>query len=323
MKNLQIKRIAVHEVFQRGEDGAIVPPQYGDRLEELSAEARTAFQVRMTDALSAQRQSLKMDIVKHDAGSCLSIAEKILGSSDDDFMTASNSLADKLAEAQISRRIPGGMVVVFDGTVGADNHPLTGVIKAETQAGFRRSVTDRGAAVEFLKDIFLTPATRLYKVGLFVENDKGSRRPNNYSAYVFDSNITANNRESAARYFFEGFLGCALPKDGAYYTAKFFDITKEFIKKSDIDVDSKRSITDSLYVYIRDEKSDTFTVDEFSDRYLPTEMRDIYSSYLERSGVPMQAIVRDASEMGTRLRRRVLTFKGGHQFERFARGNER
>jgi len=309
-ENLTVSRIAVHEVFQRGDDRAIRPPVFADVLESLSAEAMEAFRRRMTEALSGQSQSLQMRIAKHGADSYLNLAESLMGSSDPEFLAGSKAVAVKLAEAQIARRVPGGMVVVFDGTVGAACLPFVGVIKAETQAGFRRSKDGGHNVVEFLKNIFLTPATRLYKVGLMLRDDPAATKPDGWRAFVFDSNISVSNREAAAAYFYDAFLGCALPSDGPYETAKFFDLTKEFVRKSDLDPDKKRDVIDSLYVFVRDEQDPTFTADQFGDRYLPQPLRDPYSEFMRGRKFTPNAVVRDTTQMGGRLRRRRLKFGG-------------
>lgn len=280
-ENLTINRVVVHEVFQRNEDKSINSPVFSSNLENLSDQALGAFRLRMNDALSGQSQSLQMYIAKHGVGSLLYLAEGLASKSDDLFLDGSKQIAIKLAEAQLSRRIPGGMVVVFDGCVGSPPVPFIGIIKAETQAGFRRSKDGEKTIVEFLQNIFLTPATRLYKIGLLLLDDLSKPPPEGRRVVVFDSNISLNNREAAAAYFYDGFLGCALPSDGPYETSKFFDLTKEFVKRSDLYGDKKRNIMDSLYVFIRDEQSPTFTYDQFATRYLPIDLQDSYSGYMD------------------------------------------
>lgn len=309
-ENLNVDRIAVHEVFQRNNDRSIRPPAFADALETLSAEAMGAFRLRMTDALSGQSQSLQMSIVRSGADSLLQLAESLIGASDADFLAGTMQIANRLTESQLARRIPGGVLIVFDGKVGASSVPFIGVIKAETQAGFRRSRNGETAVVEFLKNIFLTPATRLYKIGLFLFDNINTEAPNGRRAFVFDSNISVSNREAAAAYFYEGFLGCRLPSDGPYETARFFDLTKEFVRKTDLEPEKKRDIIDSLYVFVRSEQDLTFTADQFGSRYLPPEMQDTYANFLEGRKFTSNAVVRDTSQMGNRLRRRRLKFGG-------------
>lgn len=307
-ENLRIDRVAVHEVFQRNEDRSMRQPAYAPALERLSAEALVAFRLRMTQALSGETQSLTMRIARHGVGTFLDAAQTLIGSSDADFLAGSMVVADRLAEAQMARRIPGGMVIVFDGTAGAPAVPFVGVIKAETQEGFRRSAEGAEAVIEFLQNIFLTPATRLYKIGLMLRTDASKAAPEGWRAVVFDSNISKSNREQAAQYFYEGFLGCVLPSDGPYETMRFFDLTKEFVKRSDIDGERKRDLIDSLHVFVRDEQDPTFSAEQYSDRYLPEVLQDPYSAYMEAKKFTAGAVVRDTSQMAGRLRRRRLKF---------------
>lgn len=312
-ENLRVNRIAMHEVFQRNVDKSIQPPVFADALEELGIEAMVAFRLRLTEALSGQRQSLQMCVSRHGPGSFLEIAEGLMGTNDVAFLAASQAFAVKLAEEQRALRIPGGMLIVFDGSVGASAVPFVGVIKADTQAGFRRSRDGSRSVVEFLQNIFLTPATRLYKIGMMLFDDVTKPKPDGRRAFVFDSNISASNREAAAAYFYEGFLGCALPSDGPYETAKFFDLTKEFVRKSELNPDKKRDVIDSLYVFVRDEQEPTFTADQFGERFLPPEMRDPYADFMRGRKFTPNAVVRDTSLMANRLRRR--RFKFGNDIE--------
>lgn len=307
-ENLRVNRVTVHEVFQRSTDRSFEPPIFAKTLEQLSSEALGAFQLRLTDALSGQSQSLHMRITKYNDQSYLTLAESIVGSTDKEFLSKSEDIALRLADAQIARRIPGGMLLVFDGWVGASDVPFFGVIKAETQAGFRRSRNGEETVIEFLKNIFLTPATRLYKIGLMLFSDRTQPIPEGRLAFVFDSNISLSNREAAAAYFYEAFLGCALPEDGPYETAKFFDLTKEFINKTNLPPDQKRNTIDSLYVFVRDEKDVTFTVDQYCSRFIPAELRDNYTTFMRLRKFTANAVVRDVSRMGRRLHRRKLKF---------------
>ena len=313
-ENLNVNRIAVHEIYQRNDDKSIRQPAYANELEVLSPEALGAFRLRMTDALSGQTQSLQMQIVRFGPGSFLEIAETITSSSDAEFLMHSREIATKLAESQMARRIPGGMVIVFDGSFGANSTPFVGVIKAEIQQGFRRSTTGSKAIIEFLNNIFLTPATRLYKIGLVAFDDKTKRKPDGRRAFIFDSNISASNREAAATYFYEGFLGCALPSDGPYETMRFFDLTKEFIRGSNLDPEKKRDMVDSLYVFVRDDQDQTFTTDQFGNRFLPTDLQDLYAEFMNQKKFTTSAVVRDTSQMGNRLRRRKFKFGGDIEF---------
>jgi 37-kD nucleoid-associated bacterial protein len=315
IENLNIGRIAIHEVFQREEDRKSVPPIYADQLEHLPDDAIATFKVRITEALSAQAKSIEMQIVDADANSHVANAAYLIAANDEKFLTRSRSVADRLVHAQMSRNIPGGMLIVFDGTVGAANYAFVGTIKAETQSGFRRHEDAKKKIItEFLNNVFLTPATRLFKIAMFVQEDKSVKLLNGWRAFVFDNNISQSHRESAAQYFYEGFLGCVLPEDGAYETSRFFDITKEFVRKSGLSGQVKRKIVDALITFVQADNAKTFTADEFAQKYLPVDMRDPFGEFAESKKFPMRAVVRDTSQMASKLKRRRFRFGSDIEF---------
>ncbi|OWV33418.1 hypothetical protein B5C34_08065 [Pacificimonas flava] len=191
----------MHEVFQRKDGPNVVPPSYGNELEILDAKALSHFGMRITDALSAQSKSIEMRIVKTEDASVVGTARRLVLATDTDFPDVSNHMADALADAQKSRGIPGGMLLVFDGKVGGDAKPFVGVIKAEMQSGFQRRSAAAKVVTEFLENIFLTPATRLYKLALFISDDVAVTASTIWRCFVFDSNITARSARECSRIF--------------------------------------------------------------------------------------------------------------------------
>lgn len=242
LENLAVQRLVLHEVHQRRTDGNLVPPRYGGQLVQLPANAMDVFNERVVDALGTNSQSMEMEIEKSDAGSAVEIASSLLGKTDPAYVTLSQKFADKLADAQQARNLPGGMVVVFSGTVGASSRPFVGVIKAETQSGFRRQVGQGGAlGVQYLQDLFLTPAAKMYKIGMFLrEGAARAALPDGWRAFVYDSHMTGN-RDGAAKYFYGVFLGCRFPINSAYLTRSFFESTKDFIRALDVSPEKRRS----------------------------------------------------------------------------------
>jgi len=307
----------MHEIYKRGVDRRPVPPSYATDLEKLPPEALGVFQIRIVDAMSGTNaKSIEMQIQKAGPESHLASVEALLASDDAGFLMQSCSVADRLTASQMARGLPGGIVVVFDGTVGVPAQRFVGVIKADTQAGFRRSRDEERAQIitEFLNNVFLTPATRLYKIGIFVEEIPAATRPDGWRAFVFDSNITQGNREAAAQYFYEDFLGCSFPSNGPYETNRFFDATKEFIRRLDYGVERKRDLVDALHTFVKTDQKPTFTPAEFAQTYLPVEDQDSFISHMVAKHVPVRAIVRDVSHMGSKLRRRRYKFGADADF---------
>ncbi|MGO4387267.1 nucleoid-associated protein [Microvirga sp. 2YAF29] len=303
----------MHEIFKRGEDRKPVAPIYATELEVLPQRAHAQFHLRIMDALSAQSKSMTMRILNADDSSMVALAESMVRATDDEYLQKSRGVPDKLISAQMARGVPGGVVIVFDGTIGTPECRFVGTIKAETQSGFRRNRGIKSTITEFLDDIFLTPAQRLYKIGFLIETNPKASRADAWSALVFDSNITTSHRESAAQYFYENFLGCTFPENGPYETSRFYDLTKDFMRKANLTPEVRRDLGDALYTFIKTEQAPTFTSQEFSEKYLPVELRDPYFRFLETKQFPTRAVIRDISSMGNRLRRRKFRF--GNEIE--------
>lgn len=307
LENLKINRVVMHEVLKRDDDRQPKVPIYGAALEGLEAAAKGAFTLRVTEALSTQSKSIEMQISDFGAGSMVDISGRLIDLAGDvDFLEVSKEIAVRLASAQKARSIPGGVVIAFDGSFGVPERKFLGVIKAETQSGFRRSKTAEKILTEFLDNIFLTPATRLYKIGFLVQEPKDDGF--DWRAIIFDSNISSSHRETAAQHFYEGFFGCLFPANGAYETSRFYDLTKEFVRRGPFSPDKKRDLGDALYTFVKTEQAATFTTHEFADKYLPIDQKDAYKRFMVSKRFPERAVVRDTADMGARLRRRKFKF---------------
>ncbi|WP_323034899.1 nucleoid-associated protein [Pararhodobacter sp.] len=314
LENLRISDVAVHEVFTRGQDRRLVQPEYALALENLSVEAMTAFRQRATDALSAKAKSVEMQIIRTGVGTFQGDAAAMVAlTAPEAFLQASRRVADRLAEAQTSQAIPGGIVIVFRGVTGPTDLPFVAVIKAEVQEGFRRRRDGTAVITEFVNDLFLTKATRLYKLGFMVASGAAPYRDEAWRCLVFDHHIVASNREAAAIYFYESLLGCGFREDSAYETAKFFNLTKEFAVKNIEDRAVRHRVQDSLFTYIKNDQAPTFTVDEFAERYVPLDIRDRYQTFMRNKQFPERAVRRDIAELRSRLKRR--RFKYGTDIE--------
>jgi hypothetical protein len=305
-ENLVVARVVLHEVFKRRHDGALVPPHYGAQLIALSPDALEMFKERVVDAMGAVSQSMEMEIAEAGPESAVALASSLVGTPDATFVAESVKFADKLANAQLAKNLPGGKMVVFSGTIGASPRPFVAVIKAEKQSGFR----ERGTALEFFTDLFLTPASKLYKIGFFVQMTAGQALPQGWTAYVYDNQMTTQNREGAAKYFFGTFLGCRIPQNSAHLTRVFFDHTRTFIRALPVEPEVKDDLLTSLYTYLKVDQTPTIQVNNFSTAYLPTEARDDYTNFMQGKNFPLNAVQKDISEVGSQLRKRRVRFSG-------------
>lgn len=305
-ENLAIRRVVLHEVYKRRLDGAPVPPRLGTQLIGLDGDGLDVFRERVVDAMGSTSQSMEMDIAEAEPGSALAIASALLGMADADFITESAKFADKLTASQISRSLPGGKLVVFNGTVNAASTPYVAVIKAEKQGGFREGRD----ALQFLNDLFLTPASKLYKIGFFVREAAADRLPDGWKASVYDSHMTTANRDAAAKYFYENFLGCRIARNNANLTRVFFNETRNFIGQLAIEPEDKDDLFTSLYTYLKVDQTPTIQVNAFSTTYIPNDKQDDYRNFMRDKGFPVTAVHKDTTEIKGKLRKRRVRFPG-------------
>ena len=315
-QNLIIQRTIIHEVFKRTDAPTPVTPSYGTQVIHLEPDARDALQQRITAAMGHASHGLEMSIRKTGTESIWSKVKQIVDAPNNEatFISASQSIAASLADAQVSRSIPGGIVVVVYGMVGHPGIPFTCIIKAEPHAGFTSKVGDTGVLMlEFLKDLILTPQAKLYKIGAFVRQHADQAAHDNPSGgwrgFIFDDLITAGNRQSAAHYFFDTFLGLAFPSNSAWQTKQFHTLTKDFIRSANITDEIKSDLLGALTTYLKVDQGGTIQVNQFAATYMDAaELRDAYGTYMQGKDFPAAAIPKDISEVIGALRDRKVTF---------------
>ena len=310
--NLRLTRVIIHEVFQRTNDRARVAPQFGHSLEQLDGDAIDALRNRIVTAMASPAKCLQMGIEKFSAGSMFALAAQLVDADEALFIEMSKQTADLLADAQKSRAIPGGILVVFSGSAGIPARRLIGVIKAEVHNGFTRERADGAMTLRFLKNLLLTAQTKLYKIGLFVEDapEAAGEPVGRWSSYIYDEQLTLANRDGAAQYFYEGFLGCKFLASSARNTKKFHDLTKTFIRGMEIPETERIVLINALVTYLKADQSPTVSTTAFSEAYLADGgVRDAYTQYMREADFPVVAVAKDLTDVNSALRLRRFIFR--------------
>jgi len=133
--------------------------------------------------------------------------------------------------------------------------------------------------------------------------------PAGWRAFIYDDQISASNKLTAAQYFYEGFLGCGFPETSARRTREFHDYTKEFIQKLDWPEERKVDLHNALVTYLKVDQGATVQVSAFAQTYLPdAEIRDAYSQYMTGKEFPECAVAKDLADVTTVLKYRRVTF---------------
>lgn len=319
-ENLTIGRLIIHEVFRRNVDRAIVDPTYGSQLIVLPQEAKDELQGRITQALGKSSHGVEMAFQDTGLESTWFKAKSIVEVQGNNalFIELSQQVAAKLAAAQSNRNIPGGIVAVIEGTCGNPAKSFMCIIKAEPHGGFTKRQANGHLTLEFIKELFLTPQAKLYKIGAFLCDDPGAATAQTpaagWKAFLFDDLITQGNKLAAAQYFYETFLGLAFPSNSAFQTKQFHALTKDFIRTAPVPQEKKVDLLNALTTYLKVDQAATIQVDVFSENYFDDPgLKDAYMAYMAQRDFPTTAVHKDLSEVQSQLRLRKLTF--GHDIK--------
>lgn len=310
--DLKLTRVIIHEVFERTNDRNRVDPQFSAALEQLDNNAIEALRSRIVAAMASPAKCIQMAIHKFNADSMFVLAAQLVDADEILFVERSKKIADLLADAQKSRSIPGGILVVFAGSAGVPERRLIGVIKAEVHNGFTREQVDGAMTLKFLNNLLLTAQTKLYKIGLFVESTpEATGEPvERWESYIYDEQLTLSNRDGAAQYFYEGFLGCKFLESSARNTKKFYDLTKTFIQGMNIEETERVVLINALVTYLKADQSPTVSTSAFGDAYLAEgNIRDAYTHYMKKADFPVVAVAKDLTDVNSALRLRRLVFR--------------
>lgn len=312
LENLRLTRVVIHEVFQRADDRAIVAPDFGRALEILDGDAFDALRSRVVSAMSSASKCLEMTIADAGAESMFAEVLRLVDADDALFVEQSKQAATLLSRAQKSRKIPGGILVVFTGQALTPARRIVGVIKAEVHSGFTRERTGQTIALKFLKDLLLTAQTKLYKIGLFVESapDAAGEATARWRSFIYDETVSLADRDKAAQYFYEGFLGCKFMESSARNTRRFHDLTKTFISKMDVPEIERVELHNALVTYLKVDQSPTVSTAAFAEAYLGDgAVKDAYAQYMQSAEFPTAAVAKDLSDVNAKLRVRKFFFR--------------
>lgn len=101
-EGLIINKIIAHRVYARNADKTIDPPKISNHLINLSNEAKTSLESRITNALGNKSHGIEMTIRETDDNSFFNIAANALFDSDSEFIIKTSMLAQNLSKAQLS-----------------------------------------------------------------------------------------------------------------------------------------------------------------------------------------------------------------------------
>lgn len=321
LTHLTIDKICIHQIFKRNPDGSKKEPEKSSELVNFKIPAMDTFKQRVIDALGSHSKAVDMKIIEQDEKktprlfTSLSVEKTDLG-----FINTSYKLADRLADAQKSKGLLGGIVVVFRGSFGSTDETkkksIVGVIKADIHSAYQKIVDEHTneISLDYVKEALLTPSNRLFKTAAFAEKKTKSGSSittdlnDTWQVAVSDYQISQTDGKIAAKYFYEAFLGCGYPESSARNTKIFFESAKNFIKGLDLSNEEKYELNNALVCYLKLDKSGTISPEQFAQAYFAPDIVDDFKTHLADSGVPVTSFTKDTDYINSKLKIQKVSF---------------
>ena len=315
--NFNVDRIIIHQVYRRDADGNKVTPTQSHEYTNFEQGAMEEFKSRVKDAIGEGSKAVQMEIVNQGVNDLPTLINSIIDQGDEEFAASSYDIAKKLTDAQQTKSIPGGIVVVFSGTQGSQSKKFLGIIKAEVHSGYEKEINPETneISLKFVEELLLTPGTRLYKTASFFEkagsNDGLSDLNDKWVVMVSDYQISKAEGKAAAQYFYSDFLGCGYPETSARTTKHFYESTSKFISEMDVSEEKKSGLLNALTAYLKVDTSSTISSSDFAEKYFDDiDIQDNFTTYMRSSGLPDNAFTKDIEHIETKLQFRKVNFRG-------------
>ncbi len=259
------EKIIVHTVLKKRRDQEHSNCLF--EVEELTLEARIIelLKERINNAIGIESKSFKLKIVESGDESFFKFARDIM-SNDGDFVAISQRIAQKLAVSQTNSNISGGYIFIVKG-VSVENENFVIALKAEVHNALSLRHVNGRADIQFIEDIFLSPSTKFYKLGIIYEeaNDQETFPNNEYSSLLFDNQF--NPTLNPAEFFTKNFLGLDLNSSDKIQTRKFFDQVNSFIYDEISDPVNRMELTSLVRNIMKYDMSNIIDPESFRDRF--------------------------------------------------------
>jgi len=313
IENLKFRRLIVHEAMKRTPENEEVDPEQSDEIFSLESAGDKEVRRRVSDAFGRSSHCVGLDIEESAEGSTFELSCRLLDADDGEFVGVSQRIARTLSKAQSgSGSARSGLAVIIEGTMTHEGREkrLILIIKADSESAFAKERTGKRVTLRLIKDLFLGPQQKLYKIGAFIENNAGEapRDATDFSAIVFDHLMSQSGDRDAAAYFYRGFLGCRLSASAIRQTRQFFELTSAFIDKiPKLGKGDKIDLKNSLKVYLKNQKPQ-FSVADFADEFLRQELHADYKKFMKTEKFPASAVTKDTAAIKSKLRLQNVVF---------------
>jgi hypothetical protein len=311
LSNLRITKLALHRIQKSEQRSSEATTTHGDELVEVTEEIEAELVRRLSESLGAGSNSIQMEIDLEETQSAINDLTESIDTDDNDiFLEKSKVLANLLASSSQHRSIQGGPFFVLKGLTTSNDRPFIAVIKAEYSSGFQQDQE----AVRLLRNIFLTPNQKLFKIGFITIDNAELDLPERYEqsnliCLVFDVNTSHRNNGNFATYFYKKFLGLKFRETEEVLTRDFFDFTKSFFIQRINDADIRFDHMNRLYAYLTSRHRLQLNINTFIRENIDDEYQESYRAELSHRSLPRTGFVKNNLFIEKTLMKRVLVFE--------------
>ncbi|WP_410809460.1 nucleoid-associated protein [Micromonospora sp. 067-2] len=268
----------------------------------MEPEARAEIETRLRKVLRRNgRQIVESSAVESKTPA---VIKDLLAVEDADFIGKSKELAQILLEIQTARNSAG---MLFVAQCVVSNSPAIMLVKIERESGMlaEESAEQAGAQdVRYLRDLFLTSKSKVYKVALFNSADLDSDTLHGWAA---DVQMSGNE---VAAFFLRKYLGCQLLDDPKQLTKMFHQHAQDWTNKCVHNPDVRARYAMAIASELLSERG-TVSPRGFAGSNLQPAHRDEFLDYLSRHGVPTTTFDKELSLIESRLKQFSIAFMSG------------
>ena len=303
---LEIDKLIVHDVPSRRVNSQGASPTLSEIDSPLTPTVRNYIRDKVVGALASNSFPVAFDPTSGSPVPALVMDN--LGNQSTPFVEASQALANHLFQSQTGSN-PPGLLVVAQTSIGGVNS--LALMKLEREAGARvASIHHQGKStfdVQHLSDLMLTDKTRVFKIGLFIQE---GTTVESIAGLVSDNQAAQWHKSDIADFFLRRFLGCELREEPRVTTRNYLDATEEWINGSVADPVLKSKYGVAVLAEMQRNLS-SINPRMFADQNLELDDRQPYISHLRECQVPVTEFPKDNSMIEARLRRISMELESG------------
>ena len=275
---IDFKRVIMHEIVRKTNQFDAMSICVEDLI-ILDDDVVKTLKDRLNIAFGKKTRSFEMNIANIAPGSFYALCKDLKSQEDNTFIENSKLLAGLLANSQNKKKIPGGYFLFIEGVNRVNNASIYIAIKADLQEALLKDKNT--GTISVLKEVFLSPAQKLYKVGLMIEKNIETHPvdPNEqFTCFLFDEQFNTSEALPAT-YFFKDFLGFSENENKKIVTKRFYDQTSSFINTNFPNIEERIRLLNALKVNLVDSNNQIFDPTEFGLSYIgDLDKRNQYSS---------------------------------------------